>query len=317
MKSIYITVLAVLLAQISMAQKKVNTSFESIKEQCKDLPGDKRIRLTVARFSVTTSNAPAEFGDNMATMLANALQGVNCYTVLESLKNEDDFRKEVDHAESGYSKRSSSPKKGKQLGAQVVVTGELTEYSSKNNGMRFGLVKVGSNKAKVGFILKLINPETRVVLYSHSINTEGKTGSTTEFGAFGLNLVSTGGNDPALANACEQGIIKAVEFLASKKDSLNLKAAVTNENIETSVNETEVILTEANYTSFNNFYTVLTTIPSFKSAERSLKSGTASYLVTHLNTADNLLEELIKKMGARYEVIGFEDSKIEIKAKTQ
>ncbi|MBO9561728.1 MAG: hypothetical protein J7621_03105 [Niastella sp.] len=317
MKSVFITIAAVLIIQTSMAQKKVNTTFESIKEQCHGLPEDKRVRLTVTRFSVSTGNAPADFGGNLATMLTNALQGVNCYTVLENLQHEEDYKGEVDHGEGEYARKSSAPKKGKQLGAQIVVTGELTEYNSKNNGVRFGIVKVGSNKAKVGFILKMIDPETRKILYSQSINTEGKTSGTTEVGAFGVNVVSAGGNDPALANACEQGIIKAVEFLASKRDSLNLKGTASNANSGAIINETEVTLTEANFTSFNNFYTLLTSIPSFKSAEKSLKSGTASYFVSHLNTTDKLLEELNKKLNGVYEVTGFENGKIEIRAKKQ
>ncbi len=315
MKRIIILIPSLIICNITIAQKKVTTTFETIKAQCQNLPADKRVRLTVARFSVTTNNAPTEFGGNLATMLTNALQAVNCYTVLESLINKTDMNDEIDYGEGGYAKKSTAAKKGKQLSAQVIVTGEVTEFSSKNNGVRVGIIKVGSNKAKIGFILKVINPETRVVLYSQSINTEAKTGGATEFGAFGINVVSAISSDPAVANACEQGIIKAVEFLASKKDSLNLSEVVNSANDVNAINETEVTLTEANFNSFNAFATLLASVSTYKSVEKTLKSGTATYTVSHTGTADKLLEELNKKIGAKYEVTGFEDGKIELKAK--
>lgn len=314
-KNLTIIICCFFVSNITTAQKKVTTTFETIKEQCKDLPADKRVRLTVARFNVTTNAAPTEFGGNLATMLTNALQGVNCYRVLESLINKSDMNDEIDYGEGGYAKKAAAPKKGQQLGAQIVVTGEVTEYNVKNNGVRVGLIKVGSNKAKLGFILKIINPQTREVLYSQSINVEGKTGGSTEFGALGLNIVSTGTSDPAVSNACEQGIIKAVEFLASKKDSLNLSGAVNSAKDVNAINETELTLTEANFNSFNAFATLLTSIPGYKSVEKTLKSGTATYTVSHTGTADKLLEELNKKVGAKYEVTGFDDGKIELKVK--
>jgi curli biogenesis system outer membrane secretion channel CsgG len=315
MKQLLLFITSFIVSHLAFGQKNVTTTFETIKAQCQNLPADKRVRLTVARFSVTASTAPSEFGGNLAIMLTNALQAVNCYTVLESLKNKEDMNNEIDYGEGGYAKKSTVAKKGKQLSAQVVVTGEVTEYNSKNSGVRVGVIKVGSNKAKIGFVLKIINPETRVVLYSQSINTEAKIGGATEFGAFGVNVVSAIANDPALANACEQGIIKAVEFLASKKDSLNLIGVVNSATDINAINETEVTLTEANFNSFNAFTTLLHSVRSYKSVEKSLKSGIATYTVSHTGSSNTFLEELNKKMGTKYEVTGFEDGKIELKAK--
>ena len=50
-------------------------------------------------------------------MLTDALQGVNCFRVLESLSNNKDLTSEIDERNSKYSGKQA-PKAGKQLGAQ-------------------------------------------------------------------------------------------------------------------------------------------------------------------------------------------------------
>lgn len=300
-----------LTGSLAHAQKKVNVTFEKIKEECKDLPVDKRIRLTVARFTVTTT-APAEFGGNLATMLTNALQEVNCYRVLESLKNSSDMNDEINYSQGQYAKKGSGPKMGKQLGAQVVVTGEITEFNVKSSRVGVGLLSVGSNKAKIGFILKLVNPETREVIFSKSINVEGKAGGGASIGLFGANLVSSTTSDPALANACEQGIIQAVEFMASKKDMLLMPEASAGQN-SAGTTETEVTLANANFNAFNAMTAILSSLPAFKSIEKTLSDGLATYTVVHSGTTDELLNELNKKLGGKYEVTGFGSGKIELK----
>ncbi len=318
MKKILLIITSFFLSQLTFSQKNVTTTFEKVKAQCQGIPLDKRIRLTVARFSVTT-NAPSEFGGNLATMLTNALQGLNCYRVLESLINKADMNDEIDYGESKYAKKKSAPKKGKQLGAQIIVTGELTEYSVKENATRIGLVRVGSNKAKIGFVLKVINPETRDVIFSQSINVEGKAGGGTEVGAFGVNVVSSGGSDPALSNACELGIIKAVEFLASKKDEMFIDGVTpvknTSKAIQTS--ETEIILNKANFAAYNEFSSFISSLSSYKSAEKTFKNQTATFTVTHTGSSDEFIDEVSKKVASKFEVTSIDHDKLALKVKKE
>jgi curli biogenesis system outer membrane secretion channel CsgG len=320
MKKITLIISTIFLSQITFSQKNVKTSFEKVKAQCEGVALDQRVRLTVARFSVTTGNAPSEFGGNLATMLTNALFKVNCFRVLESLINKADMNDEIDYGEGKYAKKSAAPKKGKQLGAQFVVTGEITEYSSKDNAVRIGLVKVGSNKAKIGFILKVTNPQTRDVIYSESINVEGKTGGGTEVGAFGLNVISSGTSDPAVANACELGIIKAVEFLASKKDEMLVAGGITPKTSTSKVvqtAETEIELKKANFASFNEFATFLATMPSFKSVEKTFKKETATYTVTHTGSSDAFIDEVSKQAPSKFEVTSVDKGRLELKVKKE
>ena len=116
---------------------KDKLAFDSVKVMCPDIAREKRPRLTVARFSVTAPNAPQDqFGDNLATMLSNALQGTNCYRILERLKDSSDMLDEQNFQHSGNVGKGSV-KKSKMLGANVIVTGEIITYeaSSKNFGV--------------------------------------------------------------------------------------------------------------------------------------------------------------------------------------
>jgi curli biogenesis system outer membrane secretion channel CsgG len=313
-KKTKLIVFAMFLSLFSFAQKNVKTSFEKVKAICQDQPLDKRIRVTVGRFSVTTT-APESFGGNLTTMLTNALQGINCYRVLESLVNKNDMNDEIDYGEGKYAKKNATPQKGKQLGAQIIVTGEITEYSVKDNTLRIGIVKVGSNKAKIGFVLKVINPETRDILFSQSISVEGKTGGSTEVGLFGLNAVSSENSDPAVINACELGIIKAVEFLASKKDEMNIDGVPKNPTKTILTNETEITLNKTNFSNYNEFADFLTRISSYKSVEKTFKSQTAIFTITHTGNSNDFLDEVAKKLAAQYEVVSIEAEKMEIKLK--
>ncbi|MGN6351961.1 MAG: CsgG/HfaB family protein, partial [Parafilimonas sp.] len=72
-------------AQSPKADKnKDKVTIEDIKPICTDLPKEKKPRVTVANFKLTAPNAPRDqFGENLATMLTNALQKVQCFRVLE------------------------------------------------------------------------------------------------------------------------------------------------------------------------------------------------------------------------------------------
>lgn len=201
-------------------KKDEKITMEEVKQQCSSMPLEKRARLSVTRFSVTTNtpqssnttstaannrlntinkifgarngevitgNIPPTLGDNLTTMLTNGLQGVNCYRVLESLNNNQDLTKEIDAGNNAYGGKKT-PKAGKQLGAQIVVTGEVIEYGVKDKGLK--VVGVGSKKQmiKMGFNLKMINPETRDVIVSRVFRVESRAGKSLSV----LGLVNTG-----------------------------------------------------------------------------------------------------------------------------
>lgn len=212
---------------ICLAQKKgkePEITMEQVAEKCKGLPRNQRVIVKVARFSVSTKSteANATFGDELATMLTSALQQTNCFRVLETNKNLMDSRGETAMAQSGGVANGYGPQAGQMLGAQLVVTGEITDFSegsSETNIMGVGSKK---NRATIGFNLKVLNPETGELLFSKDVNMQGSN-SGKVFDLFGVKTSSSSENR-AVQDATQKAIIKAVEILADEKDNMDIPA---------------------------------------------------------------------------------------------
>lgn len=341
------TLLLIVIALNGNAQNKEKITYEDVKAQCASMPLEKRARVSVTRFNVTTSSVndarnqraananntlkalsmltggggnapkadaiPVTLGDNLSTMLTNALQGVSCFRVLETQKNNADLTDEIDAGDSKYSSKKA-PKAGKQLGPQIVATGEVIEYSIKAKGLN--VLGVGASKklVKIGFNLKLINPETRDIIISKVIRVQSKSSGSVNV----LGLVSTENSDPAVAAVMEDGVIQAVQYMAHVRDSLNITVDHIPGNVTNNPNgasEIEISLSNANFASFNAVTSIIGALPGYKSMEKSLSSGIGTYTIIHTGSADDFLTALNKKLGTKYEVTGFTSDKIEMKVK--
>lgn len=202
--------------------KEPTISIEKVAEKCKDLPRAKRVTIKVARFSITASSAQANanFGDELATMLTSAIQQTNCFRVLEMNKNAADVTSEQAFGQDGFS-NGTSPEAGQMLGAQLIVTGEITEFSEgKSGGTAMG-ISVGGNQATVGFTLKLLHPQTGELLFSKDINMKGSSSGFTGMKVFGATIAGSTQNK-AVADALQKAIIRSVEILADEKDKLEI-----------------------------------------------------------------------------------------------
>lgn len=203
--------------------QNVHVSFEKVKEKCANKPYEERVRVTVGRFNVTTGTASTtqEFGDNLATMFTNALHEIECFRVLESTSNLNDMTDEISFGQQGYTNSASSPGSGKMLGAQVVFTGEITEFSEGSNSGGIMGVTISNSKAKVGFIVKAINPETREIYFTKSIETESrKPGGYKGVKLLGFKLAGGTKTNAAIADAVERGIIKAAYEVAEEMEKI-------------------------------------------------------------------------------------------------
>lgn len=219
MKKVLFSSLLAILACSAFAQ---SVKFDEIKPQCPDLPPAKKVRVSVSSFDVSTISNPGQLGDELAQMLTDALQQVNCFNVLLSVKDSKNMTDEIKFGQSGNTMDGSSPQTGKMKGAQVIVMGKVVSFSSGGkSGGALGISVSGGNKAKVGLIIQLINPETRELLTSTSFETEGKTGGFSGVKMLGFNMAGSTNNN-AVQDAVHKGIIKAVEFIASKKDMMPL-----------------------------------------------------------------------------------------------
>src|SRR5690606_40577421 len=78
------------------AQKKdkkndTETTVEDIQSKCEGLQISDRVTVSVSSFNVATPTAYAKFGDELSQMLTNALQNVDCFNVLLSLKDSNEI----------------------------------------------------------------------------------------------------------------------------------------------------------------------------------------------------------------------------------
>src|SRR5258708_4220937 len=103
------------------AQKNEKVTMEEVKQQCSGMPLDKRARLSVSRFTVATSTP-----QNSSTTDTKAINSLNTIAQLMMMSKGGG-------GNGAYSSKNA-PKAGKQLGAQIVVTGEVLEYSVKDKG---------------------------------------------------------------------------------------------------------------------------------------------------------------------------------------
>jgi len=206
---IYLAI-SLLCFQAAFGQKSNNVTFEKIAEKCKDLPSEQRLTMKVTRFSITSPKVPSgEFGKELRTILSNAVQKTGCFTVMETDDNIADF----------------STQGGDNIDAQLVVTGEVTEFIEKK-------VKIGPltrNNVRIGFILKVLNSQTGAILFSESVNGEATQNGISGPAVFGQAIFAGTSLSGALAQAVEDAVIKAVGILADKKDKIEapvIKAAV-------------------------------------------------------------------------------------------
>lgn len=196
--------------------------FDEIKPQCPNLAPAQKVRVSVSSFDVATVSNPGQLGDELAQMLTDALQQVQCFNVLLSSKDSKNLTQEIAFGQAGNTEDGSSPQTGKMKGAQVIVMGKVTSFSSgEKSGGGGGITISGGRKAKVSFIIQLINPETRELITSTSVETEGKTGGFSGAKVLGLNMGGSTDNN-AVQDAVHKGIIKAVEFIAANKDKMPL-----------------------------------------------------------------------------------------------
>ncbi len=203
----------------SKKNKQPETTIEQVAEKCKGLSYDKRVVVKVARFSVSAKSAQAQssFGEELATMLTSAIQQTNCFRVVETNKNVSDATGEMAFGQDGFS-NGSGPQAGKMLGAQLVVTGEITDFSEGNSSSSFMGVSSSKNQASVGFTLKLLNPQTGEILFAKDVNSTGSS-SSSSVRIFGVETKGST-QSRAVQDATQRSIIRAVEIMAEAKDNI-------------------------------------------------------------------------------------------------
>ncbi len=192
-------------------RKKKKINVEQTLCECPDTPVEDRARIAVARFEVPNPEANRQIGYELGAMLMNALNATNCFHVLESGLHLDDALYEISLAESGVTNQEVAPDFGQMYGAQLLITGEVTEYEDDFvNVLGFGIDKV-----HVGFILKIIDPQTRTVVWSQSVERK-----------FSKPIPKIAGtpvaifSSKAMEDAVEYAILESVELITQETELL-------------------------------------------------------------------------------------------------
>ena len=271
-------------------------SIDEIKKQCDGLAMDKRVRMSVSIFTVATPTAMGKYGDELAQMLTTALQEVDCFNVLLSLSDISNATSEIAFNQTGSTEQNSSIQSGKMKGAQVIVMGKVTDYfpGTSSNG------SLGAGKAKVGFTVQLVNPQTREIIASKAINVQGKT------------FIGIGGTtNKSLADATEKGINEAVEFIAQNKDNMTMPetaAAATASSV------TDINVLNTDYTKFKYLIEVIT--PKGKVLEKSITNGKGYIKFDYTgSTIDQVVDLIDSKAGSKFSIKDFGNTGITLQAK--
>lgn len=210
------------------AQRKrnANRNAEKVIDRCEGIDYNDRVRISITRFSVSNRKAQAQFGEEIATILSNALVETNCYQVLSSVTNRGDWEVETRYGAEGNTVNGTSPEMGQALGPQLVVVGEITEYQDEF----VAVGPVGVQRAQIGFVIQVINPETRAILFSRSFDKrKNKPGAATGIKLLGRTVTGVNLKTQAMADILEEALLEASGVLVTEKDNLVAAVGVPNQ----------------------------------------------------------------------------------------
>jgi curli biogenesis system outer membrane secretion channel CsgG len=197
-----------------------------------------RARIAVARFSDKTGKGwwTGEIGDGMADMLATALFNTNRFIVLER-QTLQDVLAEQDLGASGRVRRGTAAPIGRIEGAELLVTGAVTEFEPGSSGVggvlgaKLGSVVTGIlsaiNKSHVAIDIRIIDTTTSRIVAATSVEGKG-----TDFSLKGLlvgNKVG-GGLGGYSKTPVEKAVAlsEAVKFIASRTPNQYFHYAASN-----------------------------------------------------------------------------------------
>lgn len=288
----------------AIAQK---TKPETLINHCEELPLSQRPRVTVSKFKITNAKVQYRLGEELPTMLMNALNETKCFQVLESTSNLDELFEEIQLGKDGVTTAETAPQSGMMNGAQLIVSGEITEYES-NYVQAMG---VGTQTAHVGFILKIVDPQSRLVVWSKSIDKKIVKPSVK---VFGVDIATF--SSKALEDAVEQAIMDAVGLIVEQKPLFENYNPELHRPEPTKLKsiKREVVITNVDFMTLSKIETALKTEDNSIETKKSFQNNIGTieiYFEGSMNDIATLL--MSENMGVNLEITAFEDFKIEAK----
>lgn len=185
-------------------------------------------RITVSQFTDKTGKGwwTGELGDGMADMLATTLFNTNRFIVLERQAIQDVLA-EQDLGASGRLRQETAAPIGQIEGAELLVTGAVTEFQPGSGGLGGGIggaagrvlggVLGGLKKSHVAIDLRIIDTRTSRIVAATSVEAEAR-----DFNLGGVLVGSgVGGglggySKTPMEKAVRIALGEAVKFIVSK-----------------------------------------------------------------------------------------------------
>lgn len=216
-------------ASLLEPQAKVTSSGgPSMQQAQQEAYNGPKARIAVSRFTDRTAKGwwTGQIGDGMAEMLATALFNSNRFIVLErqTLK---DVLAEQDLGASGRIRKETAAPIGQIEGAELLITGAVTEFEPGSSGIGGGIgggsrsivggILAGIKRAHIAIDIRVIDTRTSRLVAVTSV--EGK--ATDIGGLIGLAGGKLGGglggwHKQPIEKALRVAIGAAVDFIASQ-----------------------------------------------------------------------------------------------------
>jgi len=166
-------------------------------------------------------------GDGMADMLVTALVESGKFMVIER-KQLAKIIAEQGLGMSGMVTPQSAAKVGKLLGAELIVTGSVTEFGTKNNRVGGGLsalsglnLGLSSQKARAVVDIRLVNTTTGEIIAAKKAEGEESSNSLDNVGISGINFHnSSSWNNTILGKAARKAVDKCVKIISEGMSSI-------------------------------------------------------------------------------------------------
>ncbi len=180
--------------------------------------------VTAPTFSSTTIALPppAGFALGLTEMLTTALVNTGKFVVLERATVEQ-IKAEQDLGEAGRVHKETAAASGKITGAQMQITGDITEFSYQQSTVGGNLKIIKGLKAKservtamVALDIRLIDAVTSEVVFSKRYKgTASMTGVSAEFVKEDKEFAASGSVNTPLGHASREAIEEAVETIVA------------------------------------------------------------------------------------------------------
>lgn len=200
-----------------------------------DLKGLKK-RVAVFNFE-DQAGYGHQIGSGLADMLITALVESDKFVVIERSEL-DQILQEQGLGMSGAVTPQSAAKVGQLLGVELMVTGSVSEFGTKENKIGGGLGKLGGmrlgvakNKARAVVDLRLVNTSTGEIIAAKTAEGEESTTSLDQVGLQGIDFHnSSTWDNTIMGKAARQAVDKSTEIIVEAMESVTWQGKVIKAN---------------------------------------------------------------------------------------